>query len=245
MKKKIFLLPHQDDELGVFEILNKHTNKKNLTIIYLTGERNSLKIKARNNESLEVLKKFGINVKNIFFLGDKLRIEDQHLIYNLEKIYKNLKEVLKGKKFDLFTPTWEGGHPDHDATFLIAVKLKKRINFNHYHFPLYSKKNSIFFNLLTPNQYAGKNFNIKLSKYNLKDALYYLRLTFKYQSQIKTFIILWPFLILFYLFIRTQYTFYSKNFILEPPGCGKLWYEKRYKITFQKVNRIAKKFLRK
>ena len=53
--------------MGVFEILNKHTNKKNLTIIYLTGERNSLKIKARNNESLKVLKKFGINVKIYFF----------------------------------------------------------------------------------------------------------------------------------------------------------------------------------
>ena len=94
MKKKIFLLPHQDDELGVFEILNKHPNKKNLIIIYLTGERNSLKIKARNNESLKVLKKFGINMKNIFFLGDKLRIEDQHLIYNLEKTCKNLGNYL-------------------------------------------------------------------------------------------------------------------------------------------------------
>ena len=121
---------------------------------------------------------------------------------------------MRGKKFDLFTPTWEGGHPDHDATFLIAVKLKKKINFKHYHFPLYSKKNSIFFNLLTPNQYARNNFDIKLSKYNLKDALYYLRLTFIYQSQIKTFIILWPFLILFYLLTRTQFTFYVRILFL-------------------------------
>ena len=137
MKKIVFLLPHQDDEIGVFEIIRRVKEKKNITIIYLTKDI----LNKRNNESKKVLKKFQISERQIIFLGDTLNVEDQKIIDNLNKIYSNLLKILKKfKDFEVFTPTWEGGHHDHDATFIVGIKLKYKMKVLHKHFPLYSKK---------------------------------------------------------------------------------------------------------
>ena len=124
MKKIVFLLPHQDDEIGVFEIIRRVKEKKKIIIIYLTKDI----LNKRNKESKKVLKRFQISERQIIFLGDKLNVEDQKIIDSLNKIYSNLLKILKNvKDFELFTPTWEGGHHDHDATFIIGTKLKYKM----------------------------------------------------------------------------------------------------------------------
>lgn len=240
MKKIVFLLPHQDDEIGVFEIIRRVKEKKNIIIIYLTKDI----LNKRNKESKKVLKRFQISERQIIFLGDKLNVEDQKIIDSLNKIYSNLLKILKNvKDFELFTPTWEGGHHDHDATFIIGTKLKYKMKVLHKHFPLYSKINSIFFNLLNPNKYAFNNFDVRFLKINFITGLKFFLNTFQYKSQYKTFFFLWPFLFFSYLIVRKQFIITNKKFKLTPPGKKKLWYEIRYNFKFSYFKKKTINFL--
>ena len=94
-KNLIIIIAHQDDEFCIFNRIHKFKNKNNIYIFYLTSGLNK-KLPAgmknyRNFESMKVLKKLGVNEKNINFLGDKLLVKSNTLVNNLEQVYKRLK----------------------------------------------------------------------------------------------------------------------------------------------------------
>lgn len=237
MNKVAIILPHQDDEIGIFNFLSKKKNSStNIYFFYLTsGTFIKSKItKIRNLESIKVLNKFNISKKNIYFIGDDLNIYDQMLFDNYKKIIPILQSKLQKLKIDtLICPIWEGGHPDHDAAFLISKYMIKKLNIkNFFQFPLYNKKKYIFFNILKFNSF--KNFNYKKKKYSVRLGLEYLLNIFKYKSQRKTFLILFQSLLLHFLFRRYEIRTMYDNLPLKKPQEGMLWYEKRYKITYSK-----------
>ena len=71
MATSIFILSHQDDEIGIFEILRIASEKKEkVYIFYMTNgsiktEIPKNKIFYRDKESMSVLKNFGLNNKNV------------------------------------------------------------------------------------------------------------------------------------------------------------------------------------
>ena len=239
MKTTLFFLAHQDDEFGVFQSICNELKHKNVYFIYLTsGVRGSNSPHARNNETLSVLKQLGVNASNVIFVGEELNINDGDLIYNLSKAYDWLEKyfVCFNKDIDkLYFHAYEGGHPDHDAVYLLIVLLLSRFDLMNCgrQFPLYHSHNcfSFFFKALSPLASNGEVINIPI-KNNMK--LIFLKLIFRYKSQILTFMGLLPFIIYEYFIGGHQKLQKIKNLDFNiPPHNGMLYYEKRGFCSWQ------------
>ena len=244
----IFLFAHQDDEYGVYHSLLNKINKSNDNVLclYLTNGGNASKY--RNKESLRVLSKLGLEKKQVFFLGDELKIEDGKLIYNLSlafervlKIFKSLNNIDK-----IYVPAWEGGHPDHDASHVIGLTASKIIGIEKRvrQFSLYNgyKIAYPFFRVMYP---LKKNGKIYVKTIPLLQSFKLLILIFNYKSQLKTWIGLFPFVLFSYLFIKKEYLQgVNLNRIYEKPHNHKLYYEHRKFADWNEVNNLINSFLK-
>ena len=242
---QIFLLPHQDDELGIYAYIEQIKNKKKAIFIYLTtGKFNTSVNITRNFESQKVLENFGIPKKNIIFLGHITKTEDQRLCKKLEINLKKIKQLLHCKKINLisriFTTAWEGGHPDHDAAFLLGLALSRFYKTNFFCFPLYSRINSSFFSLFSSNKAFYNEIKYKI---RFTQIINFALNIFNYKSQFKTFLILFPIIIYKFLKNKNQKIFFlKKNFLLLKPHQGQLFYEKRFNISFKKFMYLTLQF---
>lgn len=233
MKKNIFyLLAHQDDEFGVFIDIFKNIKNFNIYVIFLTSgykkKINKSQIFERDRESIKVLKKIGVEEKNIIFLGKKCDIQCNKLYLNINKAYKEIYNLAKKTTpYKLVTLSWEGGHEDHDACNLIGRKISYKFNIikNSKEFSLYNafKTKLIYFKVFNPIQEKGL-----LVRTNFYNRLFLISLLFMYRSQIKIWIGLYPFIIYHYLFLGyNMLQPLNKSKIIKKPHSGKLLYELR------------------
>ncbi len=249
MKKNIiYLFAHQDDEFGVYSDICRNIEDHNIYIFYLTNGATSVLKKTdlsiRDRESIKVLTKLGIKKKNIIFLGKNADVLCNQLYLNLNKVYnklfKNLKRI--GNIDMIVTHAWEGGHEDHDACNLIARKIASHFNIlqSSFEFYLYNsyKTGLIYFRVFNPLNKKGKKIRSIFS-----ERFFFISLLFKYKSQYKIWIGLYPFIIFHYLFYG--YNFLSKlkkSFKIKKPHKGKLLYEKRKFCKFKDFRNKAKIF---
>jgi LmbE family N-acetylglucosaminyl deacetylase len=234
----LFLFAHQDDEFGVYyEIEEMIAKNKCVLCMYLTnGGYGNASIEDRNQDSTDVLVKLGVRKENIHFIGSRLSIEDSKLCFSLWTAILEVDQLLKKNSIDtLYCPAWEGGHPDHDALYIIAmilIKLRRLERGNQWQYFLYNSEKLpyTFFRVLRPLKLTEKIFSRKIP---IKKRLIYLSYCASYRSQIKTWIGLFPFVALHYIFDGNQYLLPIKlfNFILRPHK-GALYYEKRAFITW-------------
>jgi hypothetical protein len=244
MRNAIYFFAHQDDEFGVFHQIKKDfNNKSNIFCVYLTsGVIGNDSPKIRNIESAKVLQKLGVQAKNIIFAGAKLGIDDGNLINNLKKAEVYVKKILKKVNGTpkIYFPAWEGGHPDHDSLHAVVSKIVyiKNIQNSAYQFPLYNAYNRYwkFFSVLTPLEENGITI---IDNISWLDRIYFLRLIFYYHSQYLSWIGLFPFVLLNYLFIGIQFLQpISLKRVELKPHKGLLYYEKR---NFAKWINVSKK----
>lgn len=245
MKKNIFyLFAHQDDEFGVFIDISNKIKNYNVFVIYLTSGYNTKIAKSqfskRDKESLSVLKKIGVQKKNVIFLGKKIDIKCNKLYQNLQKVYNELILFTKlVNPCQIITHSWEGGHEDHDACNLIARKIG--FKFGNIHkckeFSLYNAYKCKFLYFKVFNPIKKKGLYVKTSFFK---RLSYIRLLFFYRTQFKIWIGLYPFVIIHYLF-------YGYNFLqplnisksVKKPHSGKLLYEVRNFCSFKEFKEKA------
>lgn len=223
----IFLFPHQDDEIGVVStLLNCASNKDFVTCFYLSTSNKGIN---RDIESKKFFQYFSIN-KNVkqIFLGSKYKIYDQEVSDNLDFLYFKIFSYIQSnfKKFDnieILSPSFEAGHPDHDAAYFISLKLFKNFNFlKFYSFPLYNNENCLngFFNAFSPlNVYKGQLIKIDKPKFNFLKIFLSLLI---FRSQYKSLLVLSPFylkriLLNFYLIDEMQNINFKK---IEQPHVG-------------------------
>lgn len=227
----LFFFAHQDDEFGVFQaILSELERGREVVCIYLTSNfpfgSDPL---GRNNESTRVLEKLG--VKHIVFAGDILQILDGKLIEHIQSAYRFLDGLLR-KFMDvraIYVLAWEGGHPDHDSLHAIVLKIceNRQIIDLVRQFSIYNSFNCPwhFFRVLAPLEQNGP---IVSSKIPIKNRMLFLSYLFYYKSQFKTWIGLFPFVLLHYLVKGTQDLQAVSNIRLKTaPHMGHLYYEKR------------------
>ncbi len=232
----LFLLPHQDDEFGAFFLIdNSLLSGRTPIIVFLTnGAYGQATSDQRNAESLNVLMQLGVRTEWIWYLGTSKNIKDQSLAENLDSIYHAILASLgkDGKPLavnSVYAPSWEGGHPDHDAAALLAVAIGHAIGRESqvYQFPLYNSNDTALFPYaaLNPIAEAGpiEEFDIPV-----RSRLRYLKLCTKYKSQRKTFIGLLPFIFAHYIKRGTQQIQALRlQTISDRPHRGSLLYERR------------------
>ena len=247
----LFIFAHQDDECGCFSELNRLVDRGDeVFVVYLTsGTPDGRPSQLRNLESVGTLARIGIARNNIHFLGEQIAIPDGQLSCNLEKVYESVLEMSStiGLPKRLYFPSWEGGHQDHDAAHLIGLALGKRLKIidNCFQFSLYTGHNlpSVFFKVLTPLPDNGAQIVFRIS---WRKRFQFLSYCLCYPSQKLSWLGLFPFFFIHYLFSGTQiFQPVSLSRIIEQPHPGKLLYERRGVYSYQEFVESAKCFIEK
>lgn len=189
----LILLPHQDDETFIFAFINQISKTDALNqFVFLTQSPNTDIGIRRNSESQNYLNFLGIDYKNIFFLGDDLKVVDSELIFKLDSVLQKLLTLLEGeKRVHIYAPAYEGGHIDHDATFLIAYRLSQKLNTTLILYPTYngiSTSGKFFRVMKAPNLYQ----EFKTIYLSFRHLFLFLLAPFFFLSQWKSWVGIYP-----------------------------------------------------
>jgi len=237
----LFLFAHQDDEYGVFQKIIDELHAGNLVYCaYLTdGSVRNVPTERRNSESLRVLTKIGVLERNIVFAGSILSIRDGKLPENSSLATRWIRDWFASYPLicSIYVPAWEGGHHDHDALHAITVRIVDGFGCLSivHQFPLYNgyQCKGPFFRLLLP---LPNNGPIENKRILWKDRLRFLGFCISYSSQAKSWLGLFPFVLLHYLIHGLQSIQpVSVDRISCRPHAGPLYYERRKFYTWENM----------
>lgn len=237
----LFLFAHQDDEFGVFQkIVDERQRGRRICCAYLTdGSSKTVSPERRNRESISVLMELGIEERDILFAGHTLAIPDAGLPEYLELAACWIQEWFLGLTMveSIYIPAWEGGHHDHDALHAITVCIAQERGLLNCvrQFPLYNGYRCAgpLFRVFMPLPLNGEVQKIGIP---LKSRVQFLRYCLSYPSQAVTWIGLFPFVLLHYVFSGTQQLQpVTRERIQQRPHDGPLYYERRGFFTWEKM----------
>ena len=204
----IFIFPHQDDEFGVFgQIERELGDGQSVCCLFITDGAASAEPKIRNRESTRVLTRLGVSKDNIKFLGEDLGVPDGYAHKNFKRCADWLITFLEGQVRikRIYLPAWEGGHPDHDFCHAMVLKLIHRLDatVEALQYPLYHGKGlrGAFFKVLSP---ISENGAVTKEGMKVINRLRYLWFCLLYPSQWKSWLGLYPFVFVHYLFRGKQ-----------------------------------------
>jgi len=229
----LFLFAHQDDEYGVYPLLEQLTDRgEAICVIYLTsGTLDGRRSDRRNRESTGVLGELGVAGSNLHFLGGEHNFPDGRLCEHLDAVSEAALALLRDLPAParIFSPAWEGGHQDHDATCIIACHLAVTFDCleQSRQFPLYHGRGlpGSCWHTFSP---LPENGPVESSPISWRQRLRYLRLCLHYRSQWATWLGLYP---MYALKLFTSGRQYLQPLSLErlrnPPHPGSTLYERR------------------
>lgn len=237
----LFLFAHQDDEFGVFSRLEwEQRVGRRVYCVYATDGAATAAADIRDAESRAVLRRLGVAIGDILFIGRQLGIGDGRLHAHADVLAGWLDAFLDSHPAieACFVPAWEGGHPDHDLLHAIAVQLlaardqlEKVRQYSIYHGRGCSGP---LFRVLSP---IPENGPVERQAIGWCDRLRYVLLCLAYPSQWRTWTGLFPFVCLRYLWggvQQLQQVDISR--LAEPPHAGRLYYERRGFLKWQTLN---------
>mgnify|MGYP003576465440 CR=1 FL=1 len=228
----LFLFAHQDDEFGVFEqiFLERQAGRRVRACYFTTGVPPGDSSRRRNQESMQVLGRFGLTPDDVHFAGEEIGIADGRTVERLDSAAEWLAGKLAQESVAaVYAPAWEGGHPDHDGLCAVATAVCDRLSLlpRLRHFHLYNGQGcpGPFFRVLAPLEANGP---VTRTSIPWRRRLRYLAECLSYGSQWRSWIGLLPFVALHYLLVGTQ-TLQpaSPHRIGVRPHAGALYYEKR------------------
>lgn len=221
------LLPHCDDELFILPYIEKKSSEGCLVKVFflLSSEEK------RQKESQKIFSRF----KNIVvsYLGNDHFIADGKLKNNSEKIFGALllnKQIMDSEV--IVTPIFEGGHIDHDETFIIGQKLAKKMNKVHLCFSTYNSYHTPLVRVATV--YQGMVFGkIEKIHFSFWKGIKYLRQCFHFKSQFVILVVLFPGLVRTFLLKRQIEVLQVERFDISDPHPGKIFYNNDFKKKVQ------------
>jgi len=244
--RSIFLLPHPDDEFGVYaEIEAARAAGRPVLCIFLTdGAAAGQSPERRNAESTAVLTKLGVDRSDIAFLGCRLGVPDGSLAKHLARVKAGAEAIIgalaPGER--LYMPAWEGGHQDHDAAHLLGLSIAGERRSAAFQFPLYQGAclPGILFRVLAP---LPQNGPVIARMIGWRSRVAYLRHCLSYPSQWKTWVGLLPFVLIEYVTDGSQrLQRVSSERVREAPHAGRLLYERRGFCTWQEFEEATREF---
>ena len=215
-------------------------------VILTNGSAYGANPAVRDAESLVALTKLGVRPDAICFLGSRHGIEDLALVRSLDHSFGLLKEHLRSAQIDqIFCLAFEGGHPDHDASHLVALALarERRLLNNIWQFPMYNGRGTPgqLFRVMTPVDSRG---GLK-RRISLRDGLRIALLSSLYRSQRSTWLGLLPEALVKLVFLRREIMQRAKReAAMRKPHAGKLFYERRFGVAYESWWALAEQFIR-
>ena len=244
--RSIFLLPHPDDEFGVYAEIEaaRAAGKRALCIFLTDGAAAGQAPERRNAESTAVLTKLGVDRADIAFLGCQFGVPDGSLANHLGRVRSGVEAIIGAARPGdrLYMPAWEGGHQDHDAAHLLGLALAGERRIAAFQFPLYQGAGlpGILFRVLAPLPQNGGVFARSLS---WRARISYFRHCLSYPSQWKTWMGLLPFVLVDYVTTGSQKLQRANpDRVCEPPHAGRLLYERRGFCTWREFEESTREF---
>jgi len=245
----LVLLAHQDDEIAFAPIIALAREQgRHVRVVYLTnGGARSQTPALRAAESARALVTLGVPQSEIRFLGTDLSIPDGELFRHFPAAYAALRHDCRGIREIgvLLTLAWEGGHPDHDAVHVLAMKLARECGASDrtWQVPFYraADQGPPFFSMFAPLTCNGPVKAIPAAR---KSALLRIRMIRFYPSQWRALAGLGP-AILWHALIGTPAKVQKVQVgrTLARPTPGPLLYERRNRISFAEFAEHANSFL--
>ena len=244
-----FLLPHQDDEFGVFYQIECIVERGERAIcFFLTdGGFGGADPTTRNEESRHVLGALGVPASDIRFLGSDHGLLDGQLSVLLPDSFAYLKKAAEefGLPDFIYIPAWEGGHQDHDAAHILGIAAAEFWNARDRlrQFSLYNADRCGLrpYRVLAP---IVKNGPVEALSIPVARRMRHLRLCLCYRSQMKTFAGLLPFVAAHYALRGVQnLQEVSSSRVHERPHEGILLYERFQKTSFADFKNSVSGFL--
>lgn len=238
----LFLFAHQDDEFGVYQqiILEQQLGHRVVCAYFTSGVPDGSDPTRRNQESLAVLGDLGVHHQDVVFAGEQLGISDGKLIDSLQSAFAWTHSWLNSFPCigAVYIPAWEGGHPDHDSLHAFVAQLctERGITARVKQFSLYNafRRPQPFFRVLAPLQENGPVYTTRIP---WRHRIRFLKYALSYPSQRKSWIGLFPFVLVHYLFSGTQaLQAIRPQRILERPHSGALYYEHRRFSTWSSLS---------
>lgn len=237
MIETLFVFAHQDDEVSAAPWIVAELFAGNcVRCVYLTDGASSVAADIRDRESLSALQSFGVAREDIFFLSVGGRVSDNQLVDNVG--------VVSGALFDLvserppkrmYSLAWEGGHPDHDAAHLITLLLSHRLGVKDvWQFSLYNALGVPKPLFRTMRQLPSK-MPRRVLKHTLREGMRYAMLCWRYPSQRRTWLGLFPGVFLQRVILRRdEVILFDVDHARKRPHEGELLYERLFNTRFER-----------
>jgi len=247
-RRVLFIFAHQDDEYSAAPwILEEIAAGSAVACLYLTDGGNSAYPSVRDAESQNVLSALGVPDEHIVFLGrGGRRIRDQDLPAHCREALNMIDQWIEDAAFApqrIYAPSYEGGHPDHDAAHLVAalVALKHSVVDEAWHFALYNAYAcpKPFFSTLRqlPSDKDYRRVPMSFGR-RLSLAL----LCRRYRSQWRTWLGLFPGAIVERVILgRESVVRFDVSRLNRPPHMGELLYERRFGVKYDDFARTLGK----
>jgi hypothetical protein len=244
----LFLFAHPDDEFGCFESIRIARDRGNRVVcVYLTdGAFGGQPAAPRMRESIAVLAQMGVAADDVHFVGVTHHIADGALVEHIALAYDALVAVMDGygPPCEVYATAWEGGHPDHDATFLVARAYVKTCppDTSYFQFSLYNgeRLRGPFFRVMSPISSQGALTRLPMP---FARRCFFLKLCLGYPSQWKTWAGLFPFvaarLIVGGAYVLQQ----ARDEARSKPHEGLLLYERRSAMTWDAFAKACSAFM--
>jgi LmbE family N-acetylglucosaminyl deacetylase len=238
-RRALFVFAHQDDEYGAAPwILDELHSGAGVACVYLTDGGSRVTAAVRDAESRNALDQLGVDGANVAFLAnDRGRIADLALADRCDEGLKMLEDWIAATAFTpsrLYAPSYEGGHPDHDAAHLIAAVVSAGCGIvgDAWHFSLYNAyrlPNPLFSTLRQLPTQKPRRYATMTPRTGWSTAL----LCRHYRSQWKTWIGLFPGALLERAILRREFVAgFDLSRLARRPYEGELLYERRFATTF-------------
>ncbi|HVA32744.1 MAG TPA: PIG-L family deacetylase [Candidatus Baltobacteraceae bacterium] len=237
--RALFVFAHQDDEYAAAPwIVEELAAGSAVACVYLTdgGSRSSPAV--RDAESRAALHSLGVTDDRIAFLSDASdRIADGALAQRCADGLAMLERWIASTGFApqrIYAPSYEGGHPDHDAAHVIAARIavEHGITDDAWHFSLYNayRCRKPFFAAFKqlPTALPSRRASISMQT---RIALTFL--CARYRSQRRTWMGLFPGAVWQRLIARRESVVrFDLNRLNQRPHEGELLYERMFGVTF-------------
>ena len=237
----LFIFAHQDDEYGALPWIVKELRDGNsVSCIYLTDGGSRTAPEVRDRESIAVLMRLGVAFHNICFLGDPDRIHDGSLLANIARGEKEVSDwlALRGRAIRrIYSPAWEGGHPDHDVVHVIALyeSLRLGIESDSWQFSIYNGyRCRKFFRSLRQIPSSAKKRSVR---HRLADGIAYAFMCLMYRSQLRTWLGLFPEAFMHRVVIREEsVSQFQVDRVTQRPHEGPLLYERMFATHYEDLS---------
>lgn len=242
MSAALFVFAHQDDEMAAASrIVFEQACGARVFCVFLTdGAGGKARPEIRDAESTAVLTTLGVPADQIHFIGSAAPIPDGMLVHHLDLALERLEAALHGIDLDvIYTLGWEGGHQDHDSAHLVAVVFAKRRGLLDRCFELPFYRGSRTFRVLAP---LGEKWERR--RLTLREGLRFALLAWRYPSQRKSWLGLFPELFLKVgLLRRESIRHVDVSRLLTRPHPGPLLYEWRFRFPHERFASAARGFI--